>query len=554
MTTPTDHERPIRPTDRLCDHEVPVRPPDRQCDHGQPIRPTDRLFDHERPVHEIVEEYRRHREGPDPGTKLKENVGCQVYRIKKFLAVMSRGKKNLADFRFLDDTARIHSWVSSLRQAKMAVTTIQHYVLNVGCFMRFLSETPPQSCRLSRKALVGLRREMGSLRKSLKRGLAVHQTAVKEGKETNILAKATLLRCRELAAKAIPELLDLLQKEPSLKNLWRFYGHFAALLSCIYGHRGGVFQNITIQEVVGARKSSSERAHLINIAQHKTNMAFGSAQIALTEEEFGWVTRFLQLKDQLPGGPTAKYLFFTSTQNPCKNLNCYFQEAWKSMGLPGCPTFTDVRTSIASHIKFTHNNDDRVKLSKFMCHDTRTADKFYVANLTPQQAMEHRRLFDAALEGAERGSPSKEPTSGKRPAKGKGKQPLKRRAPESPDEELTSGSTTPEGTRMELQESGAFSPESSEHGEEEASEKGSQDEQEPQEPSTPPRKYPARRGKATVLLTPLKSLGSSQKLVSTLKVKKAIFSASSTTLVGINRRKKAAEKVKAAMNRRRKPK
>ncbi|CAM4575034.1 unnamed protein product [Leuciscus chuanchicus] len=418
---------------------------------------------------EIVEEYRRHREGPDPGTKLKENVGCQVYRIKKFLAVMSRGKKNLADFRFLDDTARIHSWVSSLRQAKMAVTTIQHYVLNVGCFMRFLSETPPQSCRLSRKALVGLRREMGSLRKSLKRGLAVHQTAVKEGKETNILAKATLLRCRELAAKAIPELLDLLEKEPSLKNLWRFYGHFAALLSCIYGHRGGVFQNITIQEVVGARKSSSERAHLINI-------------------------------------------------------------------------------------KFTHNNDDRVKLSKFMCHDTRTADKFYVANLTPQQAMEHRRLFDAALEGAERGSPSKEPTSGKRPAKGKGKQPLKRRAPESPDEELTSGSTTPEGTRMELQESGAFSPESSEHGEEEASEKGSQDEQEPQEPSTPPRKYPARRGKATVLLTPLKSLGSSQKLVSTLKVKKAIFSASSTTLVGINRRKKAAEKVKAAMNRRRKPK
>ncbi|CAM4570927.1 unnamed protein product [Leuciscus chuanchicus] len=29
---------------------------------------------------------------PRPGTKLKENVGCQVYRIKKFLAVMSRGK------------------------------------------------------------------------------------------------------------------------------------------------------------------------------------------------------------------------------------------------------------------------------------------------------------------------------------------------------------------------------------------------------------------------------------------------------------------------------
>ncbi|XP_039505456.1 uncharacterized protein LOC120461373 [Pimephales promelas] len=225
---------------------------------------------------------------------------------------------------------------------------------------------------------------MGALRKSLKRGVAVHQTQVKEGKEVNIIRKPTLRKCRELAAKAIPDLLTLLENEPTQKTLWRFYEHFAALLACVYGHRGGVLQNITMQEVLGARKSTSEKAYLINVANHKTNMAFGSAPIV--------------------------FLFFTSTPNPCKNLNSYFQEAWKSMGLPGCPTFTDVRTSIASHIKFTHTNDDRVKLSKFMCNDTRTADKFYMANLTPQQAMEHRRLFDTALEGEERGSPGKSPS------------------------------------------------------------------------------------------------------------------------------------------------
>ncbi|XDV19593.1 hypothetical protein PO909_025039 [Leuciscus waleckii] len=50
MTTPTDHERPIRPPNRPCDHEVPVRPPDRLCDHERLIRPTDRLCDHEVPV------------------------------------------------------------------------------------------------------------------------------------------------------------------------------------------------------------------------------------------------------------------------------------------------------------------------------------------------------------------------------------------------------------------------------------------------------------------------------------------------------------------------
>lgn len=75
-----------------------------------------------------------------------------------------------------------------------------------------------------------------------------------------------------------------------------------------------------------------------------------------------------------------------------------------SVAFPGGGIGFDL--SLSFQIKFTHSNDDWVKLSKFMCHDTRTADKFYVANLTPpQQAMEHRRLFDAALEGAERGFP-----------------------------------------------------------------------------------------------------------------------------------------------------
>lgn len=94
---------------------------------------------------------------------------------------------------------------------------------------------------------------------------------------------------------------------------------------------------------------------------HKTNQVFGPAQLALLDEEYEWAKRFLQIKDTLPGGKTASFIiylfFFTSTPNPCKNLNNYFQEAWKAMKLLGCPTFTDLRTSIASHISvFSHNH------------------------------------------------------------------------------------------------------------------------------------------------------------------------------------------------------
>lgn len=57
---------------------------------------------------ELLEEYRRHQEGPDPSRKLRENVSGKIYRIKKFLAFMAEGKTNLSSLVFLNETARIH--------------------------------------------------------------------------------------------------------------------------------------------------------------------------------------------------------------------------------------------------------------------------------------------------------------------------------------------------------------------------------------------------------------------------------------------------------------
>ncbi|XP_073695497.1 uncharacterized protein [Garra rufa] len=175
----------------------------------------------------------------------------------------------------------------------------------------------------------------------------------------------------------------------------------SAYLAALYGHRGGVFQNMLIKEVEEAKDSESEHIFLINIMSHKTNQVFGPAQIALTREEYGWMERFLAIRKRLPGGKTAKYFFFTSTTNICKKLITYFREAWKSMGLPGNPSFTDIRSSIASHAKFTHSEDGRMKIAKFMCHDVQTADRFYVTNLSTKQAIEHRMLFEAALQGVD---------------------------------------------------------------------------------------------------------------------------------------------------------
>ncbi|KAL1249532.1 hypothetical protein QQF64_020537 [Cirrhinus molitorella] len=195
--------------------------------------------------------------------------------------------------------------------------------------------------------------------------------------------------------------LNCLKSGAEKKDQWSFYGHLTAYWASIYGHRGGVFQNLTIKEVEDARKTESEGHFVINISADKTNQAFGAAQLALDEEEYRWLEEFLALRSTLVGGNDAKYFFFTSKPSSCKNLNKYFQEAWASMGLPGTPTFTDVRTAIATHAKNTHCPDDRHKVAQFMCHDTATADRFYALNLDAKQAAEHRRLFDAAVVGDE---------------------------------------------------------------------------------------------------------------------------------------------------------
>lgn len=58
----------------------------------------------------------------------------------------------------------------------------------------------------------------------------------------------------------------LLETDPCPKNQWKFYGVFSAFLSSVFGHRGGVFQNMTIQELKDAKKSSTENALLINVS------------------------------------------------------------------------------------------------------------------------------------------------------------------------------------------------------------------------------------------------------------------------------------------------
>ncbi|XP_077091405.1 uncharacterized protein LOC143742438 [Siphateles boraxobius] len=357
-----------------------------------------------------------------------------------------------------DQVAELNRQVDTLSSALRDVTR--------RCRLLRWRSRSTQVARVTRKLLTSLRspkkeEEATAMEKLLRRKVMVHKVALNQAKEGCLIPKAVLKECRSSAKRKIPEILACLRKSGDKKDQWSFYGHLTAYLACIYGHGGRVFQNMTIKEVEEGQQIAREGSYVINISTHKTNQAFCAAQLALDAKEYGWLHEFLSMRSTLVGGKDAHYLFFTSKPSSCKKLNQYFQEAWAAMGLTGTPTFTDVRTSIATHAKNTHSPGDWYKVAQLMCYDTSTMDGFYVLNLNAKQVAENRHLFESALEGEET-MPVKKVETRKPPATSRpkrGKRPCKRASSPS-----TSVSPSPSATLPRTKE-GPESRESASEGE-----------------------------------------------------------------------------------------
>ncbi|XP_056298970.1 uncharacterized protein LOC130211950 [Pseudoliparis swirei] len=226
---------------------------------------------------------------------------------------------------------------------------------------------------------------------SLACSIVTHQLKVKARKMESIVSRQSLRRCQERARRVIPELLTQMKTEGNYNLRDDFYGYFSAFVMSIYGHRPGVLTNMTVPEVEAARQAPllpTETGFVITIDEHKTNKDVGGAQIFLTCDEFSWLERWIQVRKNL--GPKNQRVFVTKGAGPVKNLVRYFQTAWAQMGLPGRPTFTDIRTAVSGHAKNILNKGSRNRLARFMCHDTATADRYYAFMLDRKQARQMR--------------------------------------------------------------------------------------------------------------------------------------------------------------------
>ncbi|XP_054882791.1 uncharacterized protein LOC129357821 [Poeciliopsis prolifica] len=202
-----------------------------------------------------------------------------------------------------------------LKQGKQ-ITTVKVYLVNTGQFLTYFTETPPETSTVPQHGLVSVSRALKSAAGQISTTVVLHQIQVKDQKEKRTVSAPVLRRCLEECRRWIPELLrDSSRRRHDVVLRYQLFGCFALLVASLYGHRAGVVRNMTAAEVReaedGHRRDSS--GYVINVRQHKTARAFGSAQLFLTPEEFGWLKSWMTIRSKLRPRPT--WCFSTATED-----------------------------------------------------------------------------------------------------------------------------------------------------------------------------------------------------------------------------------------------
>ncbi|XP_071062370.1 uncharacterized protein [Pseudochaenichthys georgianus] len=200
-------------------------------------------------MEEYLQGYREHYAGIDPPVRLQENTVSKLSRVKSFLSFMAHGFNRLSDWLFLRDLKRIRGWSRSLMKSSLQVTTSDFYIKNISHFLKYMADTPCKGSRFSQTDMILIKREVVAILKSLKRKVLIHQMQVKRDKMEGLPSHNDLMTCLTSTTTRIPQLLDVMASNPTTATRTLLYGYMTLHWSCIYGHRPGVYSNMTNAEV-----------------------------------------------------------------------------------------------------------------------------------------------------------------------------------------------------------------------------------------------------------------------------------------------------------------
>lgn len=156
-----------------------------------------------------------------------ENCGSKMTCLKMFLTHLSEGISELGSWQFMDNMRKIMAWPGHLKDQGKAITTINVYLVIVAQFLVYFADTPPQDCTLSRTQIVHAVRDVKAASSQITTSIVLQQIWVKAGKKGRVLTARLLHRCRTLARRRIPRLLQKFEAKPlGVELRYRFYGYF----------------------------------------------------------------------------------------------------------------------------------------------------------------------------------------------------------------------------------------------------------------------------------------------------------------------------------------
>ncbi|XP_041929933.1 uncharacterized protein LOC121694073 [Alosa sapidissima] len=319
-------------------------------------------------IEAYLAEYQAHHSGTASSGRARETALSKVSRVRSFLFFLAQRKKDVWNWLFLDNPGGLRRWVEKLQEGNRAVTTVNFYLRNVQQFLKYFKDTKPKLCRLSHTQIVGVVRGVDKALRDLRK------IEVKRVKMTRVVSPANLKICREMVRKKIPKCLKALAEDNCIEalaedncigNRQRFYGYFATWAE---------------------KQGCVEEGYIVNVDDHKTAHSFDAAQLFL------WLGDWVAMRGTAHPQPRKdnKLLFFTSGRGPSKDMNSH-----RNMGLPGRPIYTDIRMAVSSYAKRVHGSKIRNVMTQYMCHDTKTADKFYALSLNVAESRLMRERFDA---------------------------------------------------------------------------------------------------------------------------------------------------------------
>ncbi|KAE8278717.1 hypothetical protein D5F01_LYC23636 [Larimichthys crocea] len=254
-----------------------------------------------------VEEYGQFIFCPEGTTKMQENAVSKISRAKVFLKYLTLGWSQVTywTWEFLFNIPLLKCYPAVLRKAGLAPPPSSYMWARPSPLWSILG---PRRQAPGSPAVGGGDPGAAEALKDLNRTVLGHQALIKQAKGKRLVAREDLARGHREGGPKGPE------------ERYRFFGYLAAYLSSIYGHRMGVLTRMRVREVREAIGDDTT-GYLINVMEHKTVRKFGTAQIFLEAEEYGWCRTWIRLRARAV--PTNGF-FFSSLGRGAKSIRELF--------------------------------------------------------------------------------------------------------------------------------------------------------------------------------------------------------------------------------------